>query len=37
MRRLADHPSAWERDCAYFLWTLFASAVVLLGLLKLAG
>ena len=35
MRKDAATPTAFEREWVYFLWTLFASAMVLLGFMKM--
>ena len=35
MSKLAATPKVFERELAYFVWTLFTSGVVLWGVLKL--
>ena len=36
MRKIAATPTALEREWAYFLWALFATAAVRFALMKLA-
>ena len=36
MNKSSHAPDAFDRDWAYFVWVLFASAVVMMGFLKFA-